>query len=238
MSKKASKSFGEAYDCLQPWPEDCSVQCGGHGIVLPSGSLETVLTSDKPLGELAKAAVQKESYTTAFFEAFPKTPSCFIRGEGKTIEEAEEKAYIKFKGILDCPGHEFEARGRKDGYGYCKNCSLSTSGVLPILNKCCKCKEPTNYTTDDNGKYYCKKHARVKPKSKHRFLEEKRYPRKLKKTLKKAFKRMLLQAKGETPKKIFLKGRFVLKLVADKKWSYDLGFGKRRLIKFYLTGKI
>lgn len=238
MSKKASKSFGEPYECIQPWPDDCSVQCGGHGIVLPSGSLEKVLTSDKPLGELANEASKKESYTTAFFEAFPKNPSCFIRGEGKSIEEAEDKAYEKFKSILDCQGHDFESRGRKDGYGYCKHCSLSLSGVLPILNKCCKCKEPTNWTTDDDGRYYCKKHARVKPKSKHSFLEEKRNPRKLKKILKKAFNKMLLISKGKNSKKIYQKGKYNLKLVADNKWSYDLCFGKRKLIKFHLTGKL
>lgn len=240
MSKKASKSSGEPYECIQPWPEDCSVQCGGHGIVLPSGSLEKVLTSDKPIGELAKAAAEKESYTTAFFEAFPKTPSCFIRGEGKSIEEAEEKAYEKFKSILNCKGHDFESRGRKDGYGYCKYCSLSMSGVLPILNKCCKCNEPTNWTTDDKGRYYCKKHARVMPKSKDSFLGflggQRRNPRKLKKILKKSFAKMLLKSKGESPRKILQKRN--TRLVADSKWSFDLVFGKRNLIKFYFIGKI
>lgn len=238
MAKKASKSFGESYDCLQPWPEDCSVQCGGKGIVLPSNSLETVLSSDKPLGELAKAAVQKESYTTAFFEAFPKKPSCFIRGEGKTIEEAEEKAFKKFQAILDCKEHEFEPRGRKDGYGYCKHCSLSMSEVLPILNKCCKCKKPTNWTSDDNGNYYCEKHARVKPKSKSRWLQKKKYSRKLKKTLKTAFKKMLLKTKGEHFNKVVLKGDYCPRLIANNEWSYDLGFGKRKLLNFYRTGKL
>lgn len=238
MKKQASTSFGKPYDCLQAWPEDCNVQCGGHGIVLPANSIETVLTSDKPLGELAKAAAHKESYTTAFFEAFPKKPSCFIRGEGKTIEEAEEQAFKRLQAILGCSEHEFEPRGRKDGYGYCKHCSLSMSGVLPILNKCCKCKEPTNWTTDDKDRYYCKKHARIKPKSKHKFLEEKRYPRKLKKLLKKSFKKMLFISKGETPKKIVQGGKYILRFVADKKWSYDLSFGKRKLLKFHRTGKL
>ena len=94
--KQAQRSFGKPYDCIQPWPEDCGVQCGGMGLVLGrKDSLEKVLSSDTPLTTLTEEAADDKSYTTAFFEAFPRNPSCFIRGEGKTIEEAEEKAYQK-----------------------------------------------------------------------------------------------------------------------------------------------
>ena len=63
--KEARNSFGKPHQCKFEWPEDCGVQCGEGGLVL-----------DK-----------KGSYTTAFFEAFPKSPSCFLRGEGASIEE-------------------------------------------------------------------------------------------------------------------------------------------------------
>lgn len=230
--KYARKSFGDPYACLKDWPEDCGVQCGGKGIVLPKNSFDNVMKSDKPLEGLVEAASQKESYVTAFFEAFPKNPSCFIRGEGKTIEEAEEDAFNDFQKILSCKQHEFEPRGRRDGYGYCKHCSLSMSGVLPILNKCCKCKTPTNWTSDDKGRYYCKKHARMKPKSKHGFMQEKKIPRKLKKEMKKFFKLLLLVEKGETVTKILMKGKYVPTLKAGT-WSLDMTFGKRKMRKSY-----
>src|SRR5690606_1105287 len=68
---------------------------------------------------------KKGGYTTAFFEAFPKIPDCFIRGAGETIAEAEEQAWQKYQGILNCPGHEFDRRDRKDGYAFCRHCSFS-----------------------------------------------------------------------------------------------------------------
>ena len=224
--KIARNSAGEDWMCVHPWPSDCGVQCGGRGIVLPSDSFNKVMGGNDPLGALKEAASNERTYTTAFFEAFPKTPSCFIRGEGKTIEEAESKAYIKFQKILKCPGHEFEPRGRRDGYGYCKHCTLSMSGVLPILNKCCKCKEPTNWTSDSRGNYYCKKHARVKPKEKSGGLFDitrKRLPRKLKKTMKEMAAVLFVEA-GFNPFPMKMKG------------TYDLCFHSepaKRSINFY-----
>jgi len=230
--KQARRSFGKPYDCLKPWPEDCGVQCGDSGIVLGGkGSLGKVLGGEDPLKELSEAAAHEETYTTAFFEAFPKNPSCFIRGEGKTIEEAEEKAYQKWLGILNCPGHEFEARGRKDGYGYCKHCTLSKSGVLPILNKCCKCKVPTNWMSDTKGNIYCKKHAQNIPKKYlSRWLQEKRTPRKIKKLYKKAFA-ILLTREGKSFKKIKMQGKYAEVLVADSKWQLAIPFRRRKLIE-------
>lgn len=93
------------------WPEDCYVQWGGQGVVL----------------------AKKESggcYYTAFFEAFPKNPKTFIRGEGATVAEAEQSAFQKFKRYLACPGHEFERRGYTNGAGFCKHCSLFKSNAF------------------------------------------------------------------------------------------------------------
>ena len=63
---KARMSIGREYDCKYDW--DCFCQAGEHGVVFSS----------------------KGSYSTAFFEAFPKKPKCFLRGEGKTVEEIIE----------------------------------------------------------------------------------------------------------------------------------------------------
>lgn len=229
--KKARRGFDKPYDCQKPWPDDCTVQCGDSGLVLGrSSSLGKVLGSDDPLEELAEAAKEDDSYVTAFFEAFPKNPSCFIRGEGKTIEEAEAEAFEKWEGILNCPGHEFEARNRTDGYGYCKHCSLSKSKVLPILSKCCKCGKPTAYSTDTINNYYCQKHVRLIPK-KYRydfFAYERRKPRKLKKEMKKAFG-VLLRMENKSFKKIRLSRN---RLVADNKWQLFITFKReiRRLL--------
>ena len=64
--------IGGSYECKYDWKDNCFVQCGDEGVVL-----------DKV-----------DSYLTAFFEAFPKEPKTFIRGEGKTIAEAEKQAAI------------------------------------------------------------------------------------------------------------------------------------------------
>jgi len=48
------------------WPDDCTVQWGGRGLVLS----------------------KKGSYSTAFFEAFPKDGGS-IRGEGSDLKAAE-----------------------------------------------------------------------------------------------------------------------------------------------------
>ena len=187
--KKARNSFGDPYPCKQDWPDDCSVQCGGNGLVMASGSMEETLASEDPIGEVAKNMSHKDSYVTAFFEAFPNDPSCFIRGEGKTIEDAEKSAWDKYQGILSC-NHEMERRGREDGYGYCKNCAYSAMVFKP-LTKCCKCGVPTRQSVDHKGKWYCVKHCKTKPKDPDRRRgrlfggEPRRLPRKKKKLIKK-----------------------------------------------------
>lgn len=159
---KARNSFGEDYVCKQPWT--CFVQCGSSGVVFN----------------------KEGGYQTAFFEAFPKDPSCFLRGEGSTIEEAEQKCWDKYQVVKTCD-HEMERRNRTDGYAYCKHCSYARMFFEP-LTKCKICKVPTAYTSDKDGKnHYCKKHNRFMPKDKRcTFFKNDvdRYPRKLKKELK------------------------------------------------------
>ncbi len=156
--KKARRSFGKEYDCKKDWPEDCGVQCGGHGIVLASGSFEKTITSEDPLTELGKAVADKKSYITAFFEAFPNDPSTFIRGEGSSIEEAEEQAWNEFIKIKSCTNHEFERRHYRNGAGICKHCNLFNSKAFDPTTKCCICDKPTCYTQDINDKWYCEEH--------------------------------------------------------------------------------
>ena len=160
---KARRSIGEDYDCKYEW--DFSVQCGDSGVVFSKTG----------------------GYRTAFFEAFPKNPSCFLRGEGATIEEAEKECWEKYQKVISCD-HEMERRDRTDGYGYCKHCTYS-SMVFEPLTKCCKCNTPTRHAQDHKGKSYCKKHARIMPKNpKPSYFDmvHHRRPRKFKKQLKEA----------------------------------------------------
>lgn len=187
INMKVRMSSGAEYDSRYEW--NCFCQGGSSGIVLPSGSFNKVFNSDKPLEQLVKESLDDETYFTAFFEAFPRKPDCFLRGEGKTIEEAEENCWQKYQKVLNC-NHEMERRDRTDGYAYCKHCSYSAT-VFEPLTKCCKCGTPTAYSIDFRGKYYCKKHKRIKPKNpnpKRWEIEDKRLPRKYKKLLKKCAK--------------------------------------------------
>ena len=185
---KIKISFGIEYECKYDW--DCFCQGGSDGIVLPKGSLNKIFDSNSgSLSALVEGVKNKESYTTAYFEAFPKKPSCFLRGEGKNIEDAEEKCWQKYQKLINCD-HEMERRDRTDGYGYCKKCSYAHM-VFEPLTKCCKCGIPTAYRTDYKGRYYCKKHNNTKPKNPNPGITERmtepnnRLPRKRKKLLKK-----------------------------------------------------
>lgn len=123
MNNKANKTWGGDYDCLQDWPESAYLQCGDKGIVISEGT----------------------AYTTAFFEAFPKDPDTFIRGEGITLEEAELNAYNKYQKILACPKHEYKQK-KDSEYGVCIHCNLSTSNIFPPTHNCAVCgKEHINY---------------------------------------------------------------------------------------------
>jgi len=122
MTKRlASKSFGDDYPCQYEWPLDCYIQCGDSGIVL----------GDEP-------------YYTAFFEAFPKNPSTFLRGEGATVSEAEENTWIKLQRILNCKKHDFKKQ--EDGKtGLCNHCNLRLSNYFLPDNKCKVCNKEHVY---------------------------------------------------------------------------------------------
>jgi hypothetical protein len=125
------------------WPEDCMIQGGTHG---------TVFSRTRP------------TYTTAFFEAFPRNPDTFLRGEGETVTDAEHDAWQKWQRILNCPsptGHEYETRGYRNGSGFCKHCNLFMGNVFDLASigsVCTVCGVGTYWTVRDD-KIYCETHA-------------------------------------------------------------------------------
>ena len=130
----ARNSCGEPYECKRPWPESCFVQCGEKGIVVKKGTLEGALTDPAKALEALETVVglreEPESYRTAFFEAFPRDPNTFLRGEGKTVEEAETSAWRQYERFTSCQGHEFERRGYTNGAGFCKHCNMFSGRVF------------------------------------------------------------------------------------------------------------
>lgn len=93
------------------WEDDCQVQWGGRGLVVG----------------------KEKSYQTAYFEAFPSKGSGFIRGEGKTVQEAEEHALGKRRRELGCPGHQWSRRKYLNGLCWCRVCGCSQSVMRPVL---------------------------------------------------------------------------------------------------------
>lgn len=91
------------------WPEDCTVQWGGGGIVLGG---------------------KDGARRTAFFEAFPAGGG-FIRGEGKTIKEAEEAAFNRFVKEAACQ-HVWGRRGYTNGGCKCLSCGAFQTIMKPI----------------------------------------------------------------------------------------------------------
>lgn len=96
----------------EAWSEDTYVQWGGNGVV-----------------------IGKNPYTTAFFEAFPpanENAGGFIRGEGKTIAEAEKDAFSKYQKETGCDHYWGRERYRNSGQ-LCRHCRAFRSGfVKPI----------------------------------------------------------------------------------------------------------
>ena len=205
---KISHSTGEDYESAKEW--DCFCQCGSSGIVFS----------------------QKGNYTTAFFEAFPKEPCCFIRGEGETIEVAEQDAWNQYQKIKGCK-HEMERRDRTDGYGFCKHCTYSAM-VFEPLTKCCKCGKLTRYSQDYKQKYYCERHAQCKPKNPKPYSWDirKRYPRKKKKLIKQG---VSFQIYGTVYGKVTARGNHIIRFEGNGK--YIAPIFKNSIQKLIMIGK-
>lgn len=112
----------------QGWPDTCYVQWGGSGIVLG----------------------QNAGYRTAFFEAFPKDGTAgFIRGEGKTIDDAEASAFRQWSLAFQCltSGGHLWSRTRRtktkegvirtdtytNGGCFCRKCHAFETVMKPIV---------------------------------------------------------------------------------------------------------
>lgn len=96
------------YKPRHDWPGDTLVQWGGKGVVLG-----------------------KNPYSTAFFEAFPDKSITkgggFIRGEGKTIDEAEDAAFARFQKESSCRHHWGREHYRNSGQ-LCRYCRAFRCG--------------------------------------------------------------------------------------------------------------
>jgi hypothetical protein len=113
MSERLIKNTRHA--AQYPWPEDTYVQGGDHGVVF---------------------SPDRDPYRTAFVEAFPG--DTFLRGEGATIAEAEDKCWKQFLRWRDCDGSgqghgPYERRQYRNGAGFCTRCGIWMNRVFPEL---------------------------------------------------------------------------------------------------------
>lgn len=81
---------------------------------------------------------------TAFVECIPD--GAFIRGEGATVAEADERCWSKLRAYLDCPGHVW-VPVRPDGpAGICSLCRTRRSDAFTpeeLGHHCTGCQAPT-----------------------------------------------------------------------------------------------
>lgn len=138
MTKTARRGMdpNRPYECKYDWPDDCFVQCGDSGVVFsPNGN-----------------------YRTAFFEAFPSDPDTFIRGEGNTVEEAEQKAWKKLQRQSKCTHPAYDRRGYTNGAAFCICCGLFRASLFEPTTTCSVCCKKTNWM-HHKGEWYCEEHA-------------------------------------------------------------------------------
>lgn len=114
----------DAWRPKQSWPNGTSVQWGRHGLVLSSDG---------------------DSYTSAFFESFPQDGAAgFIRGEGVSLELAEEDAFEQWTRMAACHqggGHQWSrSRQRKkeaatylNGGCICRRCGAFSTAMKPVV---------------------------------------------------------------------------------------------------------
>lgn len=149
MNKKRTAGMGmfsdEKYTCQYPWPDNCAVQCGGNGIVFTGRSMDEAF--DDPLTTIGEtlgvlAVPQDIGYRTAFFEAFPRKPNTFLRGEGKTVTEAETAAWEKYQRHTACKHPAFEKKNYTNGAGFCVKCDMFSPRHYAPWEQCLHCDYP------------------------------------------------------------------------------------------------
>lgn len=126
------------YQPRHEWPGDTLVQWGGRGVVLG-----------------------KNPYTTAFFEAFPDKKLTagggFIRGEGKTIEEAEDDAFAQFTRETSCQ-HLWGRENYTNSGQLCRHCRAFRFGHVKEIVKLGSWRKPVewyeaSWAMDGESKY-------------------------------------------------------------------------------------
>lgn len=141
------------------------IQGGWNGIVFKGVPLDDLVTDPEEARRAVAGAPTKPHYRTAFFEAFPRNPATFIRGEGKCLRAAEVSAWKQYRRILECPGHEWDRRDYRHGQALCKHCGMFGSRVLPTLDPCCVCGALESYGVDIEGRWHCTNHFREIPEA-------------------------------------------------------------------------
>lgn len=103
------------------WPTEMGLQGGKSGVV------ENPAVPDSPV------------FTTRFVEAWLPGVT-FLRGEGGSFEEAEDRVWARYMRMRSCPaapGHgPFDAKGYANGAGFCTRCGtwfVSAVTGLPNL---------------------------------------------------------------------------------------------------------
>lgn len=116
------ESFGAPFEernkeylCNKIWPDSAKIQCGDKGIVAKKGG---------------------SNYITAFFEVF--NGDDFIRGEGKDLIEAEEKAFEKLSIMNNCVNHNYSRVGSTE-QAECSLCGHTVRGYYPPESSCSSC---------------------------------------------------------------------------------------------------
>jgi hypothetical protein len=78
--------------------------------------------------DLGYGVTPYKSGDRAFFEGVPKELDTLVRGEGQSVEEAEERAWAQYLKYLVCQrsvrGHKFECKDYTNGGGVCSYCGM------------------------------------------------------------------------------------------------------------------
>lgn len=128
------------YVLQRDWPVDAHVQGGSSGLVF----------------------ARESTYRTAFVEVVLNNPRTFIRGEGDSMESAEQEAWSQYERVTrNDHEHEFETRGYRNGAGICKVCDLFQSNVFTpseVGSRCSVCGTPT-FHSRVGQKLFCEAHT-------------------------------------------------------------------------------
>lgn len=135
-----------AHVSKMPWPTETAVSAGNGVVFCSDGS----------------------TYETLFMEVYPPGAS-FIRGEGATPQECEDSCWAQYLRSLRCPSggeHEYEARGYRNGGGFCKHCNTFKSEAFTaeeLGQYCHVCGVATKWhwdvQDDDTVLFSCEKHV-------------------------------------------------------------------------------